>query len=475
VAQGIRGPYSMHSGIQADGDEVWGPWGEYFGWDIGEVRSHLVPMQLPNGSDPAVTVYVHERAVPALQSVIDNLLREQAQGNVYQIDPRATSSFYPATIPPRRYLSFHAMGIAIDVNSLTNPYREDNVLVTDMPAWFVAAWTDAGWCWGGSWLDIKDPMHFSWKGPRFTPGSGAVAPMPVRTAAGDFSRSVSFDTALGAAGPTAILLAADLDRDGAPDVVEVAPLPGSGRLGVLAAEAIHRFDTCQALGPTPHAVPDGSTVVLADVDGDARPDLVVVGSDNGRASMVVYTHASGYTAHLPVIRTHIPWTSGAVALLDDLDLDGQADLWLIEPGDPGRLTVWAGPRFDEALTSTDLPGGSSGWRFAVGDRGGDGVPDFFALGPGGLVVLDGGSGFEEVERVATTPAAYQTGTLAAGDFDGDGRADLYVIGADGTATVYLGGDRSGVGDEALMSWFLMHDDQPWEYRQGCPFDPMQPR
>ena len=78
---------------------------------------------------------------------------------------------------PKRYLSFHAVGAAIDINSITNPYRGDNVLVTDMPEWFVKAWTDAGWCWGGDWQTIKDPMHFSWQGPLYTPGYPAAAPV----------------------------------------------------------------------------------------------------------------------------------------------------------------------------------------------------------------------------------------------------------------------------------------------------------
>ena len=58
-----------------------------------------------------------------------------------------------------------------------------------MPQWYVSAWRDAGFCWGGDWQTIKDPMHFSWKGPKATPGYDDVpAPFPPSTSAGDFTQ-----------------------------------------------------------------------------------------------------------------------------------------------------------------------------------------------------------------------------------------------------------------------------------------------
>lgn len=63
--------------------------------------------------------------------------------------------------------SLHAYGIAIDINWNTNPYRKDNVLVTDMPRAMVRnilrIRTNNGkqvWGWGGNYRTVKDPMHF---------------------------------------------------------------------------------------------------------------------------------------------------------------------------------------------------------------------------------------------------------------------------------------------------------------------------
>jgi len=64
-------------------------------------------------------------------------------------------------------LSNHAYGLALDVNSNTNPYIENLSSIgsrsdyTDMPEWFVQLWRDEGYGWGGDWQSKKDAMHFS--------------------------------------------------------------------------------------------------------------------------------------------------------------------------------------------------------------------------------------------------------------------------------------------------------------------------
>jgi hypothetical protein len=63
--------------------------------------------------------------------------------------------------------SLHAFGIALDINWNTNPFRGDNVLVTDMPRVMVTnilrIRTNNGkqvWGWGGNYRTVKDAMHF---------------------------------------------------------------------------------------------------------------------------------------------------------------------------------------------------------------------------------------------------------------------------------------------------------------------------
>ena len=166
---GYRGPYVRQTGVQPPSEPVLGPWGDFFGRDVAEITANRVAMQLPGMNTPK-DFWVHERVAPALQQVIDRLNQEAANGNTYEIRAEHSFSYNPRTIGGRLSLSFHASASAIDINSTTNPYRGDNVLVTDMPEWFVEAWTDAGFCWGGHFQTIKDAMHYSWQGPMKTPG-----------------------------------------------------------------------------------------------------------------------------------------------------------------------------------------------------------------------------------------------------------------------------------------------------------------
>lgn len=78
-----------------------------------------------------------------------------------------TGAYHCRAITGGKGLSLHAFGIAVDINPHANPYRKDNMLITDMPQPMVRAIkairTKAGqtvFRWGGDYRDIKDTMHF---------------------------------------------------------------------------------------------------------------------------------------------------------------------------------------------------------------------------------------------------------------------------------------------------------------------------
>jgi hypothetical protein len=470
AAQGIRGPYAAVAGELSDTEAIRGPWGDVYGRDIAEVRGELVEVALPMTGGAVVTVWVHTAVRPALDAAIANLEREQAADNYYEIRSGDVSSFHPATVPPGRYLSFHAVGAAIDINTSTNPYRADNVLLTDMPEWFVRAWTDAGWCWGGHWQTIKDPMHFSWQGPLHTAGVPPLVPRPVRTAPEAFTRAVGLPTSLGPAPDGAYLLVGDVDRDGAPDAVRLHPWTADGRLGVEISQAVYGFATgCTPLVTAPV---NGNGQFLLAAGSGGRPDLWEVDNTGMTAIVTVHTLASGFSERLRPRQTAIPTETGAVFLAGDYDRDGKTDLWVVAGG---ALGVWAGPDLRTRIASVELPDAvAGGWQFGLGDYDLDGVADLFALDrgdPATLVVIPGTNDFDGAPVSIATGVGSHDSAFSVGDFDGDGRPDLWFLDDDGFLTVLLGGDSGDATDEDSMSWFVEGSDQPSTRQQGCPTVP----
>jgi hypothetical protein len=466
-AYGISGPYAPHGGYLGPEEPVPGPWGDFFGRTMQQVHSRMALVELP-GADRPFTLYVHQRVVPALERVIANLEREAAAGRRYTIRANYTGSYNPITIPGTRRFSFHAVGAAIDINSNTNPYRADNVLVTDMPAWFVKAWTDAGWCWGGDWQDVKDPMHFSWRGPLYASGYEVPAPFAPATAAAAFRRSVSFATGLAEAPVGSIHLVADLDRDGAPDAIRLRAWTPYGHLGVEVAIAQHDFETCLLHDATVKAPRAGAGHALADWTGDGRPDLWAFDTSGEMLRVEVYRWKTGFRTRA-VILPEVP-PEGAVAFLaGDYDRDGRSDLYLVRSGSPGSVEVWAGRRFTRLLAQADLPGVvSADDRVALGDFDVDGVPDVYLLAAGAgatLRVALGGRAFALAGPVQTGVGAHPGSTLQIADYDGDGREDLIFFDQSGRVTVYLGGQRAADAD--LAGWFSESFARHWQFGEGC--------
>jgi hypothetical protein len=74
--------------------------------------------------------------------------------------------------------SYHAYGLAIDVNPFHNPYLKGDLVIPELASAYVdredlrtgmivpgdvvtGAFADIGWEWGGNWRSLKDWMHFS--------------------------------------------------------------------------------------------------------------------------------------------------------------------------------------------------------------------------------------------------------------------------------------------------------------------------
>ncbi len=440
-------PYVSKSGALAGSEAILGPFGTYFGRSISQVRSQLVYWVVPfsNGR----RVQVHKAALPAFKRVSAALMDEAAAGHIYWIYD--VGAFTPRTIDGSRQISRHGLGTAIDINPLQNPYRADGKLITNFPQWFVNVWRDAGFCWGGDWVNAKDAMHFSWMGPRATPGSpDPLAPIAPATALRDFgAQAASLSTVFGPVVGRYSLAVADGTGDGAPDVMGLRSHPDGAVIDIAAGS--EKFGSCSIgrwfVPSTTVATADRT--LFMDVDYDSRQDLVTLSADGPTMSAEVATRRGSYK-DLSQYSTGVPSDSVAVAG-GDFDGDHRAEIWAVSPA--GTLGIFTGSSWTDLLQGDNLPSGPPA-RIEVGDRDGGDTPELFALYPtstGSRVeILKLGATWSIQQSFPSDLDVSEVLSLGVVDYDGDGRVDLEILDSTGKLSVYLGNSPTG---RPLGSWF----------------------
>jgi len=444
-------PRMSKTGVISGTEPILGPFGTYFGRTISQVRVNLVYWIVPFSGGRRVLV--HRAALPAFQDVAGRLADEAASGRVYQVT--TVSSFLGRTVAGSSQLSRHALGTAIDINYPQNPYRADGTLVTNLPDWFVQVWRDAGFCWGGDWSGAKDPMHFSWMGPRATPdGDDSISPRSPVTVKRNFGvigagRSTVFSPVLA----RYAFAVADATGNGAPDVVGLRSHPTGAVIDIASGSRGYGFCSVQRWHIPDASVLGSDHTLFMDVDGDSRQDLVAL-SVGSNVSARVATRRGGFE---DVITRETSLSSDVVGVAGaDYDGDHRADLWAVTSD--GTLGVYRGDGWTEVVHTGSLPSGVPN-RVAVADRDGGDLPEIFALyqesGGSRIEVLRASGNNWAVEQSFTIdhPTASIL-TLAAGDYDGDGRADVQILDDLGRLEVYIGNTTTGRPAE---SWFLLED------------------
>jgi hypothetical protein len=211
----------------------------------------------------------------------------------------------------------------------------------------------------------------------------------------------------------------DLDGDGRPDVV--VPNTGDGTVTLLLNTST--VGHISFATPITDTLPGGvSTILLADFNGDGKPDLIV---DNG--SILVFINTST-TGHLSFAKPDTLGSAGGGMAIADFDGDGYPDI--VTNTGPG-LTFYSWPN-KVATYSTS----NTGPYLAVGDLDGDGKPDLAASGnvssgfppsAGPLAVFHntttvaGHPNFTELDLAG---GYYSYLQVQFGDLDGDGKPEL---------------------------------------------------
>jgi hypothetical protein len=180
-----------------------------------------------------------------------------------------------------------------------------------------------------------------------------------------------------------------------------------------------------------------TSLALGDVTGDGRPDVVI---RDGTGALYVYPN-SGATSGNPftVARTQLGsgFTFADTLLLADVSGDGRLDL-IARPG--GDLWRYSGPSWTTRISA------GTGWesldQLAVADVNGDGHPDLIGRNP----ALDNGTlwlypGDGAADPWTASPISLGTGwnladTVLLGDLTGDGHPDVLVRDTTGNLWVY---------------------------------------
>jgi hypothetical protein len=177
----------------------------------------------------------------------------------------------------------------------------------------------------------------------------------------------------------------DLDGDGKPDLVAVDYNDGSGVMSVLQNTSTMGSISSNSFAakvdfPT---LPDAASIVIGDLDGDGKPDLVIVSGAYGQAVSVYRNTSVVGSLTTDSFAPRVDFDVGAWAhslALGDLDGDGKPDVVVVTEL-PSQLSIFKNTSTPGSFTSdsfaprVDFATGYNAWGVAIGDLDGDGRPD----------------------------------------------------------------------------------------------------
>jgi hypothetical protein len=225
--------------------------------------------------------------------------------------------------------------------------------------------------------------------------------------------------------PESVVIA-DVNGDGRPDALVANS--SSGTVGVLLNDGAGNF-ILQANAPSTGGNP--RALVVADVNGDRRPDVLVANQNTNTLGVLLNDGAGRFTLQAGSPSTG-PTSSLYGLAVADVNGDGRPDA-LVANANASKLLVLLNDgtgsfTLQANAPSTGADGGPT--SVAVADANGDGRPDALVTNSSkatlGVLLNDGTGSFTLQANSPSTGAGTYPRSLAVADVNGDGRPDVLV-------------------------------------------------
>jgi hypothetical protein len=214
------------------------------------------------------------------------------------------------------------------------------------------------------------------------------------------------------------LVVADFNGDGQADIVAADVITG---VDILLGKGDGTFQPAVSYLTNPTPPVQASAVLVADVNGDGKPDLI---ANNGTSSMSILLGNGDGTFQVPSI-VALP-SQGTSIAAGDFNGDGKIDL--AHASVSGSVDILLGNGDGTFRTPLTYSTGSVlASLVTLGDFNGDGRTDLALSGGGKLIILLG-NGDGTFQPPVSYAVVYGGQGVLVGEFNGDGRTDIAGIG-----------------------------------------------